>query len=63
MNIGTACAIFKNINADNISDDDKVLAIYTVMNMETHNAITKTDFLEVVKWLWNRSYEIEGAEE
>ncbi len=59
MNIGKACAIFKNINANNISDDDKALAIYTVMNMPTHNGITKADFLEVVKWLWNKDYEME----
>ncbi len=63
MNISKACAIFKNINANNISDDDKALAIYMVMNMETHNGITKAAFLEVVKWLWNRNYEIEDVEE
>lgn len=63
MNMGTACAIFKNINDDNISDDDKALAIYIVMNMVTHNGITKAEFLEAVKWLWNRSYEVKSEEE
>lgn len=63
MNMGKACAIFKNINADNIPDDDKALAIYIVMNMATHNGITKAEFLEAVKWLWNRSYEVKSEEE
>lgn len=63
MNMGKACAIFKNINDDNISDDDKALAIYIVMNMVTHNGITKAEFLEAVKWLWNRSYEVKSEEE
>ena len=62
MNIGKACSIFKNINADNISDDDKALAIYIVINMPTHNGITKADFLEVVKWLWNSHCEMEDGE-
>lgn len=62
MNISKACAIIKNINANNISDDDKALAIYIVMNMATHNGITKAEFLEAVKWLWNRSYEVSEEE-
>lgn len=62
MNISKACAIIKNINANNISDDDKALAIYIVMNMATHNGITKAEFLETVKWLWNRSYEVSEEE-
>lgn len=62
MNIGKACAIIKNINANNISDDDKALAIYIVMNMETHNGITKSELIEAVKWLWNRSYEVSEEE-
>ena len=61
MNIGKASAIIKNINANNISDDDKAIAIYRVMNMETHNGITKSDLFDVVKWLWNRNYKNKSA--
>jgi hypothetical protein len=46
MTNGMAYAICKNINDCNRSDDDKGLAIYIMMNMETHNGITKLGIVE-----------------
>ena len=64
MNIGKAMAIFHNINSDKYSDILKAMAIYRVMHMETHNAVTKASMLEVIRWLWNRQFElVEGAED
>lgn len=59
MNLGTAYAIFKRINSSKYSDEDKALAIYEVMNMETHNGITKKELLAAMRWLWNRHFVIE----
>ena len=64
MDIGKAMAIFHNINSDKYSDNLKAMAIYIVMHMETHNAVTKESMLEVIRWLWDRQFElIEGEED
>lgn len=51
MNIGKACAIFKNINSDEYTVLEKRSAIRIVLKMATHNSITKADFLEVLRWM------------
>lgn len=51
MNIGRACGIFKNINGD-YSDEEKLEAIRLVIDMETHNGITKVNMLCALNWLW-----------
>lgn len=58
MNIGTAIAIFENLESEKYSDEEKALAIYTVMNRETHNSVKKDYMLKAIKWLWRRQYEI-----
>lgn len=59
MNIGKACAIFENINSEKYSEYEKAMAIYIVMNMETHNSVTKASMLEAIRWLWDRNFEFE----
>ena len=66
MKIGNARAVFENINSDEYSEIGKAMAIYRVMHMETHNAVTKASMLEVIKWLWDRHFEfvfLEGADD
>lgn len=64
MNAGLALAMFCNLDREDLSDEEKALAIYTVMNMETHNSVRKSDMLKAIKWLWHRQYEItEGGEQ
>ena len=64
MDIGKAMAIFEDINNSEYSECDKALAIYRVMHMETHNAVTKASMLEVIRWLWDRQFElVEGADD
>ena len=64
MDIGKAMAIFEDINNSEYSECDKALAIYRVMHMETHNAATKASMLEVIRWLWDRQFElVEGADD
>lgn len=62
MNIGTACAIFEQLDSDKYTDEEKALAIYKVMNMPTHNSITKADMLKAIKWLLDKCYEITEGE-
>lgn len=64
MDIGKARAVFENINSDKYSDHLKAMAIYRVMHMETHNAVTMASMLEVIRWLWDRQFElVEGADD
>ena len=59
MNIGRAIAIVTNIESDKFNDDEKTFAIYEVMNMPTHNSITKSVLIKVIKWMWHKFREIE----
>lgn len=54
MNIGKACAIFRNINNDKFTDDEKIEAIREVIDMETHNGIAKSDCFYALSWLLNK---------
>ena len=58
MNIGKARAIFDNIENASESIEEKGAAILIVMNMETHNSVTKASMLKVIRWLWDRAFEI-----
>ena len=58
MNKGRALAIFENIENASESAEEKVMAIHIVMNMETHNSVTKASMLKVIRWLWDRAFEI-----
>ena len=51
MNIGKAAAIFKYIHNEETEVEDKITAIQEVIDMATHNGITKKDMLEVLRWL------------
>lgn len=58
MNIGKARAIFDNIENTSESIEEIGAAIYIVMNMATHNSVTKASMLKVIRWLWDRAFEI-----
>jgi hypothetical protein len=58
MTKGRAFAIFNNIENASESTEEKGEAIYIVMNAETHNSVTKASMLKVIRWLWNRVFEI-----
>ena len=61
MNIGKACAIFMQINDAKYTDDEKAIAIFDVLKMPTHNGVNKDSMLAVIKWLFDRCYEVEEA--
>lgn len=56
MNIGEACAIFRNIEDESISTMKKVRAVHEVVNMATHNGITKAEMLRVLKWAFGDGF-------
>lgn len=51
MNIGKATAIFKDIHNEETEVEDKITAIQEVIDMATHNGITKKEMVEVIRWL------------
>lgn len=59
MSVSKAMIIFTNINSNAFTDEQKAIAIHQVVNMATHNAIKKDDMLEVIRFLWDKLYEIE----
>lgn len=59
MNLGTACVIFQNIDKPDISTEEKAAAIFKVINMETHNSITKASMLKALRWLLELSFDIQ----
>ena len=61
MKIGTACAIFENIDSEAFSDIEKAGAIHDVLEMPTHNSVTKEAMLNVIAWLWNHVFEMESG--
>ena len=58
MTLGRALAIFESIEEADESTEEKALAIYKVLNMETHNGVTKRGMLKVIAWLWNQKFEL-----
>lgn len=62
MKLARALMIFSDINNPGFSDEEKAMAIYTVMNMATHNSVSKDKMLSVIKWLWNTAFEIEEGQ-
>lgn len=51
MSIGMATAIFKDIYTSVATEEEKMKSIKMVLSMETHNGITKRDFVNVLRYL------------
>ena len=60
MNIGKACAIFKQLESEAYSDEVKMQAIIDVAEMPTHNSITKGDMLKALRWVLDKWEEYEN---
>lgn len=61
MNIGRAIAIFDNIENSTESIEEKYWAIRIVLDLATHNSVTKASMLKVMNWMWNQSCEIRAV--
>lgn len=62
MALGEAIAIFNMIDASHKTTEEKGEAIKRVLDMETHNSITKDSMLKVIKWLWDLAFEEESCQ-
>lgn len=60
MGLGEATAIFCNIYLSDSTVEEKKLAIRTVIDMETHNGITKQEFINALDWLYEATVESQG---
>lgn len=64
MTMGQALSAFYNIDGQNavggevITEEEKGLAIWKVLNMETHNSITKAAMLKVMRYLLGLAFEL-----
>ena len=58
MNIGTAREIFENLNDTKVTIEEKGVAIRKIIDMETHNSITKKQLVEAMDWMWNQMFEL-----
>lgn len=57
MRLGEARVIFHNIDSDKYTVEEKGLAIKIILDMETHNSVTKDMFMKTLRWLWNEHFE------
>lgn len=62
MTLGDAYIIFQNIDSPTISTEEKAAAIHKIINMETHNGVTKAMMLKVIRWLLELSFDIQEGE-
>jgi len=58
MDIGTAMKIFNNLFDDAYTIEEKGLAIRKVIDMETHNSISKSKMLVAMNWMWEQIFEL-----
>ena len=63
MNIGKATAIFNDINRPGTTDIERGEAIKAMVEMETHNGVTKEAMIQVIKYLWNMVFTEEAHEQ
>ena len=63
MRYAKALAIFDDLDNPQISDNEKGKAIYIVMNLATHNGITKAQLLRAIKYLFWLCFEPDEIDE
>ena len=57
MNIGKACGIFKQIDNEKYTKQEKLNAVKLVIGMPTHNGITKDEILNAFRWFFDWAVE------
>ncbi len=56
MDKGTAIKIFNNIFDDTYTIEEKGLAIRKIIDMETHNSVSKSKMLVAMNWMWEQIF-------
>lgn len=57
MTMGDAYIIFQNIDAPDIEDELKGLAVQKIISLETHNGVTKDMMVNVIRYLMGLCFE------
>ena len=57
MTIGEMRRIINSLDDEGISLEQKGHAIHRMLDMETHNGITKDTMLHIIAFLWDLSFE------
>ena len=55
--------ILQEIDSEDYTDNEKGTAIYKMLDLETHNSITKKMLLGIVKYLFYLCFDIEKVEQ
>lgn len=50
MSVTKAISIFKDIENEKYSITEKLESLFVVLNMPTHNSITKAEFIKAFQW-------------
>ena len=58
MKFGKAYAIFANIDSPDYTDEEKGAAILAILEMETHNSVTKAAMLKVIDYLLHLAFDV-----
>ena len=61
MKIHEAILIFDNIESDDFTNNEKIVAIRKVLDMPTKNSITKDEICNAFLWLWNQFYDVDNT--
>lgn len=56
---GRVWLILNNINSQFFTDEEKGEALWHVLNLTTHNGVSKKKILEWCDWLWGKVFEVE----
>ena len=58
MTMGDAYIIFSDIDDPGIEDEVKGMAIWKIINLETHNGVTKDMMLKVIRYLMGLAFDL-----
>lgn len=45
---------------ERMTEEQKIKATQHEVTLETHNGTTKDDMINIIKWLWDKFYVVEG---
>ena len=59
---GRVMLVWQNIDSPFFTDEEKGETIRHVLDLATHNGITKKQLVEWCDWLWNMVFELESVQ-
>lgn len=53
-----AIVVVQNLQSEKLTDETKGLAILRILEANTLNSVTKNDMKNIIKWLFEKCYEV-----